>query len=55
MKLSNLKLELQELKKLDSKLLGKDGWIKFETDSKGAVKKELNKKYAVPVGTLKQI
>ena len=53
-KLSNLKVGIAGVeKKLDSKLLGKDGWIKFETDSKGAVKKELNKKYAVPGGNIK--
>ncbi len=53
-KLSNLKFGIAGIeKKLDSKLLGKDGWIKFETDSKGAVKKELNKKYAVPGGNIK--
>ncbi len=53
-KLSNLKFGIAGIeKKLDSKLLGKDGWIKFETDSKGSVKKELNKKYAVPGANIK--
>ena len=38
-------MEYQVLKKkLDSKLLGSDGWIKFETNSKGEIKKKLRKK-----------
>ena len=54
MKLSNLKVGIAGIeKKLDTKLLGKDGWIKFETDSKGAIKKELNKKYAIPGANIK--
>ena len=53
-KLSNLKFGISGLeKKLDSKLLGSDGWIKFETNSKGIVKKELNKKYAIPGGNIR--
>ncbi len=53
-KLSNLKVGISGIeKKLDSKLLGADGWIKFETNSKGIVKKELNKKFAIPGGNIK--
>ncbi len=48
-KLSNLKVGIAGIeKKLNSKLLGSDGWIKFETNSKGVVNKELNKKNAIP-------
>ena len=35
-------------KPLDSMLLGKDGWVRLETDSKGNIKKELKKKHAIP-------
>ena len=53
-KLSNLKVGISGIeKKLDFKLLGTDGWIKFETNSKGIVKKELNKKFAIPGANIK--
>ncbi len=53
-KLSNLKVGISGIeKKINSILLGTDGWIKFETNSKGVVKKELNKKYAIPGGNIK--
>ena len=53
-KLSNLKVGVSGIeKKLDSKLLGSDGWIKFETNSKGVVKKELKKKTAIPGRNIK--
>ena len=43
-KLNNLKFGISGIEKLfDKKLLGKDGWIKLETNSKGRIKKELNK------------
>lgn len=46
---ANLKFGISGIeKKLDSRLLGKDGWIKFETDSRGVIKKELNKKNSLP-------
>tara|TARA_B100000963_G_C22620319_1_gene669603 strand:- start:570 stop:2342 length:1773 start_codon:yes stop_codon:yes gene_type:complete len=48
-KLSNLKVGISGIeKKLDEKLLGSDGWIKYETTSKGVVNKELNTKHAIP-------
>ena len=47
--LVNLKFGVSGIeKRLDAKLLGTDGWIKFETDSKGVIKKELNKKNSIP-------
>ena len=53
-KLSNLKVGISGIeKKLDFKLLGTNGWIKFETNSKGIVKKELNKKFAIPGANVK--
>ncbi len=53
-KLSNLKVGISGVeKKLDSKLLGSDGWIKIETNSKGIVKKELTKKNAIPGRNIK--
>lgn len=53
-KLSNLKVGISGIeKKLNSKLLGSDGWIKFETNSKGILKKELSRKYAIPGGNIK--
>ncbi len=53
-KLSNLKVGISGIeKRLNTRLLGSDGWIKFETNSKGIVKKELNKKYAIPGGNIK--
>lgn len=53
-KLSNLKVGISGIEKtLNSTLLGSDGWIKFETNSKGIVKKELSKKYATPGGNIK--
>ena len=53
-KLSNLKYGISGIeKKLDSKLLGSDGWIKFETNSKGEIKKEIKKKNAIPGGNIK--
>ena len=53
-KLSNLKFGISGIeKKLDSKLLGSDGWIKFETNSKGQIKKELKKKNAIPGSNIK--
>ena len=53
-KLSNLKVGISGIeKKLNSKLLGSDGWIKFETNSKGVVKKELKKKTAIPGRNIK--
>ena len=43
-KLNNLKFGISGLEKtFDKKLLGKDGWIKLETNSKGRIKKELKK------------
>ena len=48
-KLNNLKFGISGLEKtFDKKLLGTDGWIKLETNSKGRIKKELNKKFAIP-------
>ena len=53
-KLLNLKVGISGIeKKLDSHLLGKDGWIKFETNSKGTIKQELNKKFATPGGNIR--
>ena len=53
-KLNNLKFGITGIEKLfDKKLLGKDGWIKLETNSKGRIKKELNKKIAIPGQNLK--
>ncbi len=53
-KLNNLKFGISGIEKLfDKKLLGKDGWIKLETNSKGRIKKELNKKIAIPGENLK--
>ena len=48
-KLNNLKFGISGIEKtFDKKLLGTDGWIKLETNSKGRIKKELNKKIAIP-------
>ncbi len=48
-KLANLKVGIAGVeKKLDSTLLGHDGWVKLETDSKGVIKKELERKHAIP-------
>ena len=53
-KLNNLKFGISGIEKLfDKILLGKDGWIKLETNSKGKIKKELNKKIAIPGENLK--
>ena len=53
-KLNNLKFGISGIEKLfDKNLLGKDGWIKLETNSKGKIKKELNKKIAIPGENLK--
>ena len=53
-KLNNLKFGISGLEKtFDKKLLGKDGWIKLETNSKGRIKKELNKKVAIPGENIK--
>merc|ERR1711991_956178 len=53
-KLNNLKFGISGIEKLfDKKLLGKDGWIKLETNSKGKIKKELNKKISIPGQNLK--
>ncbi len=48
-KLNNLKFGIAGIEKIfDSELLGSDGWIKLETNSKGRIKKEINKKLAIP-------
>ncbi len=48
-KLNNLKFGIAGIEKIfDSELLGSDGWIKLETDSKGKIKKEIKKKLAIP-------
>ena len=48
-KLNNLKFGISGIEKtFDKKLVGADGWIKLETNSKGRIKKELNKKIAIP-------
>ncbi len=48
-KLNNLKFGISGIEKtFDKKLVGSDGWIKLETNSKGRIKKELNKKIAIP-------
>ena len=48
-KLNNLKFGISGIEKIfDSELLGTDGWIKLETNSKGKIKKEINKKFAIP-------
>ncbi len=53
-KLNNLKFGISGLEKtFDKKLVGKDGWIKLETNSKGRIKKELNKKFAIPGENIK--
>ena len=53
-KLNNLKFGISGIEKLfDKNLLGKDGWIKLETNSKGKIKKELKKKIAIPGENLK--
>ena len=53
-KLNNLKFGISGIEKLfDKNLLGKDGWIKLETNSKGKIKKELNKKISIPGQNLK--
>ena len=53
-KLNNLKFGISGLEKtFDKKLLGRDGWIKLETNSKGRIKKELNKKIAIPGENIK--
>ena len=53
-KLNNLKFGISGLEKtFDKKLLGKDGWIKLETNSKGRIKKELKKKFAIPGENIK--
>ena len=53
-KLNNLQFGISGLEKpFDKKLLGRDGWIKLETNSKGRIKKELNKKFAIPGENIK--
>ena len=53
-KLNNMKFGISGIEKLfDKNLLGKDGWIKLETNSKGKIKKELNKKISIPGQNLK--
>ncbi len=48
-KLNNLKFGIAGIEKIfDTTLLGSDGWIKLETNSKGRIKKEINKKLAIP-------
>ncbi len=48
-KLNNLKFGIAGIEKIfDTTLLGSDGWIKLETNSKGKIKKEINKKLAIP-------
>jgi len=48
-KLLNLKVGISGIeKKLNKKLLGSDGWRKYETNSKGRIKKELNMKNSIP-------
>ena len=44
-KLNNLKFGISGIEKtFDKKLLGTDGWIKLETNSKGRIKKNLTRK-----------
>jgi penicillin-binding protein 2 len=53
-KLNNLKFGISGIEKLfDKRLLGKDGWIKLETNSRGRIKKELNKKFSIPGENIK--
>ena len=53
-KLKNLKFGIAGLEKLfDKKLIGTDGWIKLETNSKGRIKKELQKKISIPGQNIK--
>ncbi len=53
-KLKNLKFGISGLEKLfDKKLIGTDGWIKLETNSKGRIKKELQKKISIPGQNIK--
>lgn len=53
-KLANLKVGIAGVeKKLDSSLLGFDGWVKLETDSRGVIKKELKRKHAIPGKNIK--
>ena len=52
--MNNLKFGISGIEKLfDEKLIGNDGWLKLETNSKGRIKKELNKKIAVPGENIK--
>ena len=49
-----MKFGISGIEKLfDKKLLGKDGWIKLETNSRGRIKKELNKKFSIPGENIK--
>ncbi len=53
-KLNNMRFGIAGIEKLfDNRLLGKDGWIKLETNSKGRIKKELKKKLAIPGENIK--
>ena len=53
-KLKNLKFGISGLEQLfDKKLIGTDGWIKLETNSKGRIKKELQKKISIPGQNIK--
>ena len=55
-KLKNLKFGISGLEQLfDKKLIGTDGWIKLETNSKGRIKKELKKRFLFQVRILRQI
>ena len=48
-KLSNHKFGISGVEKtLDAQLLGSDGWVRLEADSRGYIKKELKKKHAIP-------
>ena len=49
-----MKFGISGIEKLfDKRLLGKDGWIKLETNSRGRIKKELNKKFSIPGENIK--
>ena len=53
-KLNNLKFGISGIEQIfDKKLIGKDGWIKLETNSRGRIKKELKKKISIPGENIK--
>ena len=53
-KLANLKIGISGLERnLDNQLVGSDGWVKLEANSKGIIKKEIVRKNPIPGKNIK--